>query len=90
MRADRAYFASARFLKARTILDAFGCAVLFCDADSYITDAVAFADRHVPTILKEQHVLGFIPDGPYNGYLAWRCFGASWIVVPSGSGRSAF
>lgn len=82
-RAFRAYYASGRFLKGQAILAAFGCPVLFADADSYITDAVAFRERHLPCILAETRAIRFRADGPYNGYLPWRRFSATWLTMPA-------
>ena len=87
---DRSYFASARFFKGPALLDTLGCTVLFCDADSYITDAAAFANQHLPRIVKEDRLLGFIGKGAYNGYLPWRCFGATWMVVPAADWAKRF
>jgi hypothetical protein len=83
VRHSRAYYASARFLRGAAILEAFSCPVLFSDADAYIVSPEAFASRHLPAILSEQRVLGHLANGPYNGYLPWRRFSATWMVTPA-------
>jgi hypothetical protein len=90
VRHSRAYYASARFLRGAAILEAFGCPVLFSDADAYIASPNDFANRHLPAILGEQRVLGHLADGPYNGYLPWRRFSATWMVAPAHADSARF
>ena len=87
---DRAYFASARFLYGAAILRQFGKPVLFCDADSYIADPDRFLAAHLPKLAAEQRVLGFIAEGPWNGYLPWRRFSATWLFSPPRPEAQAF
>lgn len=85
-----AYFASARFLKAAHLLQRFGAPMLFADADSFIPSPEAFRDRHMPGLIAESRVMGLIVDGPWNGYLPWRRFSATWMFTPNRPDAAAF
>jgi hypothetical protein len=82
IRHAQAYFASARFLKAETLLHRFRAPMVLADADSYIPDPAAFVATHLPRLLTETRVMGLLADGPWNGYLPWRRFSATWLFVP--------
>lgn len=81
-RHGRAYFASRRFMLADEIQSHFRCGVLFADADSYIADTETFRSDRLPVMRDEKRILGFITDGPFNGYMPWRLFSATWMYCP--------
>ena len=85
-----AYFASARFLKAAHLLRHFDAPMLFADADSFMPSPEAFRDRHLPGLIAESRVMGLIVDGPWNGYLPWRRFSATWMFSPNRPDAAAF
>ena len=78
---DRAYFASARFLRGASILQMLRCPVLFVDADAYLSDASKLGEL-VTSARQLSDVHGLLSPGPWNGYLPWRRFSATWLFVP--------
>jgi len=75
----RAYYASSRFIRGEEIMRRFNAPVIFCDADAYLRDPLQFASESLCRLLQESRILGCISRGPYNGYLPWRCFSATWL-----------
>lgn len=88
--ACRAYFASARFLKGAGFLRRFACPLILVDADATLPDPQAFRTAHLPKIMAETRILGLLTDGPWNGYLPWRRFSATWILCPHTPDALAF
>jgi len=80
---ERSYYASARFLVGGVLLEHFGRPMLICDADAIIDKSDVFRDVHLPKMLAENRVLGFISHAPWNGYLPWRKFSATWMFCPN-------
>lgn len=87
---SNAYFASARFIKAASLQRHLDAPLLLADADSFIPDPESFASAYLPRLLSEARVMGLIVDGPWNGYLPWRRFSATWLFVPNRGDATCF
>jgi len=90
VRHTRAYYASARFMIAEALHREFGCPILFCDADSYIEEPDTFRDKYFSRMVSESRTLGFLARGPWNGYLPWRRFSATWLLSSPTAESGAF
>jgi hypothetical protein len=75
----RAYYASSRFIRGEEIMRRFNAPIIFCDADAHLKDPLQFASESLCQLLQESRILGCISRGPFNGYLPWRCFSATWL-----------
>jgi hypothetical protein len=87
---ERAYYASARFLHAPALLEAFGCPILFSDADARLSDPRRFVDAGLPVLVAETRVAAFFNPPWRHGYLPWRRFSANALLLPATPAGQAF
>jgi hypothetical protein len=87
---ERAYYASARFFHAPALLEAFGCPILFSDADARLSDPARFVATGLPALLAEARIAAFF-NAPWRyGYLPWRRFSANAVLLPANAAGRAF
>jgi hypothetical protein len=79
---DRAYYASARFLQAPALLEAFDCPILLSDADGRLSDPQRFAAEGLPALVAQPRVAAFFNPPWRHGYLPWRRFSANAVLLP--------
>jgi hypothetical protein len=87
---ERAYYASARFFHAPALLEAFGCPILFSDADARLSDPARFVATGLPALLAQPRVAAFF-NAPWRyGYLPWRRFSANAVLLPANAAGRTF
>jgi hypothetical protein len=86
---DRAFYACARFLVARQVMDMFGCALLMLDADTAVLpDPDAF--ETLIEAARTDQVLLRVRARAVSGYLPWRRLAAGLVFLPDGASARAY
>ncbi len=80
---DRAFYACARFLVARQVMDMFGCALLMLDADTEPLPNEA-ALKALLQAAEQDQVLLRVRSRAVSGYLPWRRLSADLVFLPDG------
>jgi len=80
---DRAYFASRRFMLAGALLGHFKKPMCLIDADTGIVNTQDFSKRFLPLAREEKKIVGLMTDLPWDGYMPWRHFSATWLFLPN-------
>ncbi|WP_198372723.1 glycosyltransferase family 61 protein, partial [Roseomonas rosulenta] len=80
---DIAFYACARFLVAREVMERFGCSVLLVDADSAPLPDPRAIEALAQAAASDQ-VLLRIRARSASGYLPWRRLAAGLVFIPGG------